>query len=91
MGLFSSDREVDVKTAFAHKLAPVPSSMFIEKGVRVCIKSALKKPSHISQNPDAQFFFSVKFLIFAFKWLGLGLELGLGLGLEFRIIPKNAL
>ena len=42
-------------------------------------------------------FFSMKFQIFALKWLGLGLELGLGLGLvlglglglEFRIKPQK--
>ena len=54
IGLFSSDREVDVKTVFAHELAPVPTSMFSEKGMRVCKeKSVLKKRMQLEMSKES--------------------------------------
>ncbi|KAI9514585.1 hypothetical protein NQZ68_032226 [Dissostichus eleginoides] len=42
--LFSSDRDVDVKDVLAYELAPVPTAMFTEDGMRICkAKSTLKK------------------------------------------------
>ena len=54
IGLFSGDREVDVKTVFAHELAPVPTSMFSEKGMRVCKeKSVLKKRMQLEMSKES--------------------------------------
>lgn len=44
IALFSSDRSVDVTDVLAYELAPVPTAMFTEKGMRLCkAKSTLKK------------------------------------------------
>ncbi|KAL7395277.1 hypothetical protein ABVT39_013630 [Epinephelus coioides] len=44
IALFSSDRSVDVKNVLSHELAPVPTAMFTEVGMRLCkAKSTLKK------------------------------------------------
>lgn len=44
IALFSSDRSVDVEDVLAYELAPVPTSMFTEEGMRLCkAKSTLKK------------------------------------------------
>ncbi|KAJ4922965.1 hypothetical protein JOQ06_021285 [Pogonophryne albipinna] len=44
IALVSSDRDVDVKDVLAYELAPVPTAMFTEDGMRICkAKSTLKK------------------------------------------------
>ncbi|KAI9536072.1 hypothetical protein NQZ68_037037 [Dissostichus eleginoides] len=44
IALFSSDRDVDVKDVLAYELAPVPTAIFTEDGMRICkAKSTLKK------------------------------------------------
>ncbi|KAK1904119.1 putative cysteine--tRNA ligase [Dissostichus eleginoides] len=44
IALFFSDRDVDVKEVLAYELAPVPTAMFTEDGMRICkAKSTLKK------------------------------------------------
>ncbi|KAJ8334026.1 hypothetical protein SKAU_G00413450 [Synaphobranchus kaupii] len=44
IALFSSDRDVDVKDVLAYELAPIPTAMFTEDGMRICkAKSTLKK------------------------------------------------
>ncbi|KAK1892150.1 Protein telomere ends associated [Dissostichus eleginoides] len=44
IALFSSDRDVDMKDVLAYELAPVPTAMFTEDGMRICkAKSTLKK------------------------------------------------
>ncbi|KAJ8366608.1 hypothetical protein AAFF_G00348540 [Aldrovandia affinis] len=48
IALFSSDRDVDVKDVLAYELAPVPTAMFTEDGMRICkAKSTLKKSLQI--------------------------------------------
>ena len=45
---------MDVKTVFAHELAPVPTSMFSEKGMRVCKeKSVLKKRMQLEMSKES--------------------------------------
>ena len=36
IALLSSDRDVDVNDVFAYELAPVPTSMFMKDGMRIC-------------------------------------------------------
>ena len=44
IALFCSDRSVDVEDVLAYELAPVPTAMFTEEGMRLCkAKSTLKK------------------------------------------------
>lgn len=44
IALLCSERDVDVREVLSHELAPVPTSMFTQEGMRICTnKSMLKK------------------------------------------------
>jgi hypothetical protein len=44
IGLLSSSHDINIKDVLAHKLAPVPTSMLSDKGMRIAKnKAALKK------------------------------------------------